>query len=119
MGERDRQTRLKRAAQDCCPTCGAKLKDIGFWVDLQNNIVIVENRAARVTRKIAEVVFTLRKAYPHTVSIDQLIQSVWGGSSDVTDMNVRALLTQCRKVLAEFQWTIANGYGDGYRLVKR
>lgn len=115
-----RNRRLRHEAADSCPTCGAVLKNIMFWVDLENNILIVENRAIQVGPQIAVLLHTLRKRYPYTVAKEQLIQSVWGGMSEMTDANLKVLAALARKPLrAVSNWEIKLNYGVGYRLVRQ
>lgn len=121
MNARYRPTRLKNAVSDCCPTCGAKLKDIKFWVDIVNNIAIVDNQAAHITPQCAVFLHTLRKAYPHAVPVDRLISAIWGSISEMTDANLRVLATHARRSIDAFntKWRITCTYDVGYRLIKR
>ena len=107
---------------DCCPTCGHKIKNIAFWVDLQNNIVIVSDRARKTSPQVAELVWSLRKAYPHGLAMEQLMQKIWGSTGDTaSEVTLRVLAASARKVLVALggKWTISSNYASGYRLVRQ
>lgn len=114
-----RKQRLERAVSDSCPTCGAPLKDVRFWVDVQNNIIVSENRAVQVTPRVAELIWLLRKHFPHTVESERIIARVWNGQDPIDpSRNVLTQVTYARRFLEPLGWTIRNIYGGGYALHK-
>lgn len=91
------------------------MKDIGFWVDVQNKILIVNDRAQIITKRQADLLWLLRKRYPHFVDNDTIINQVWGRAG--CEPNVLSVFVmQCRRLLRDYSWSIVNSYGSGYRL---
>ncbi len=95
----------------CCPTCGHDLP--GGLVPVE---ALVDAALSSQQRAIVEV---LVGAYPRTVSMEKLVDALWGddpnGGPDNPRRVVHAQVCHIRRILAASGWTIPNllgGWGN-------
>lgn len=91
----------------------------GLQIDVASRRAIVDGRSIRLSRKETELVQLLAEAKGGIVTHDQIIETIWGRSSDADLMNVRVLAWQLRRKIepdsSAPRFLIAEA-GEGYRL---
>lgn len=100
---------------DLCPACGAVIQQSPLKVSLEFNVVICGDRALAMTPKEAEVIFSLHKTWPHTMTNSRLILAVWGRDTP-EEGTVRNTIYTARLKLKSVGWTIRATQKRGYRL---
>jgi two-component system KDP operon response regulator KdpE len=80
---------------------------------------MVEGRAARLSRKEAELVRLLVAAGGSVVPHDKIIEEIWGSDAKADQMNLRVLAWQVRRKIepnAAVPRYLISEAGEGYRL---
>jgi two-component system KDP operon response regulator KdpE len=106
--------RLCRRCESTAAPATGKLQ-----IDIDTRRVIVGGRAVRLSRKEMELVRILAAADGGVVSHEQLVEQLWGPTTETDHMNLRVLTWQVRRKIepnpAVPQHLIAEA-GEGYRL---
>lgn len=94
----------------CCPTCGHGLDDVppAILKDLP------------LQRQVLLVIYELVDAYPRSVSVEKLIDTIWGkvadGGPDSPEKVLRTRISHVRKAIAPYGWSIPRmGAGSSFR----
>jgi two-component system KDP operon response regulator KdpE len=88
-------------------------------IDYDTRRVMVEGRAARLSRKEAELVKLLVTAGGAVVPHDRIIEEIWGADAKADQMNLRVLAWQVRRKIepnAAVPRYLISEAGEGYRL---
>jgi two-component system KDP operon response regulator KdpE len=88
-------------------------------IDYDTRRVMVDGRAARLSRKEADLVKLLMAAGGGVVSHDKIIEQIWGADAKADQMNLRVLAWQVRRKIepnAAVPRYLISEAGEGYRL---
>lgn len=99
-----------------CPCCGQMLHALDLRVSLEFNVVIIGDRAVKMSAKQTEVAYALWKAFPNILNKSRLIAQVWGANSNIDEASMRNTIYQVRKKLQPHKWTIQGVILRGYRM---
>lgn len=100
-----------------CPCCGSE-SPVDLLASLDTNTIAYQGKSTAVyPRPAMDLVYTLAKAWPGTVSLDRIAQSIWGLREPEGYVNcVETYACRARKFLREIGLGIKFVPGRGYRL---
>lgn len=104
------------------PAGGDLLDFAPYRLDPAQRQVTLEGRPVELTAKEFDLLWCLYRNKDRLVSRQRLLDEVWGVTADVDTRTVDAHVSRLRRKLAlrgDSSWTIASGYGHGYRLGQR
>ena len=101
----------------CCPTCHQPLPAERFLIDLTANEVVSADRRVSLSPQQAEVLQTLRDAYPRYASREHIQARIYGVSGGPDGFNwISILILGLRKKLRGMPVAIRSKWGLGYQL---
>lgn len=108
---------VRHEGMDCCPTCGNKIEGISFYIDMEQSIAIINDKAYRLSKREAELLFILRQQHPRFIPVQTLVTRVFGAhNQSAVESNLRVIVLRLRKVLAKTNWRVTNQHDHGYAL---
>lgn len=106
-----------------CPCCGAPIKT-DIVVSLDFNHVTRGGKSVPLSPTQAEILEVMRHRYPGPVTVDYLLDTIYGRHGFAAEKLVNAnntmkvQMSNLRKKIAPLGLKIASVYGVGWRLVK-
>jgi hypothetical protein len=101
-----------------CPCCGSKVKPLPFAIDLNTNVLIIGQRAFRLTPQMAVFISVLHNAMPRTVSYDAIIRAMHGVNEPSRAFDaMKVIASACRRLLRGQGWVIVGISKRGYKLL--
>lgn len=106
-----------------CPCCGAPIKT-DIVVSLGINQVSRGGKSVTLSPTQAEIIEVMRRRYPGTVTVDYLLDTVYGRHGFAAEKLVNAnntmkvQMSNLRKKIAPLGLKITSVHGVGWRLVK-
>ncbi len=104
---------------ESCPSCGQLLPFDGAraWVDLDNNVVVVDGTRVRLTPRQCELVASLLDTAPRTVTRGHLMDLLYGQRLDEPlEKIIDVMICRIRKNLAGTALQIEAVRGRGLRI---
>lgn len=96
-----------------CPCCGAPVEENRIIVSLDTNQICVGGRqgSVKLSPQQTEIAYALAKAYPRPLTLERIIQSVWGGREcDVPEKAVEVQIYNLRRKITPLGLTIENSW---------
>ncbi len=113
--------RIRVGLRNNAPTSvGDETSKTGLRIDIVSRRAIVEGSSVRLSRKEVEFLQLLGEAKGATVSHNQIVEAIWGRSSDADHMNVRVLAWQVRRKIepdVNAPRFLISEAREGYRLI--
>ena len=102
-----------------CPTCGGiTSRNDAPMVDLSENVLIVNGKIVKLTKRQAELVYILVKRFPKTATIEQIAAGLTGwGNEWPSDNLIKVFIYQIRERIQWSGLSIETVFGVGYKLV--